>query len=59
MSSLLYTDPHESGTHHQKLEKLKSSKRKALVDAEEEDNIRRKKIRDAETKATIERHNVG
>jgi hypothetical protein len=42
----------------QKLERLKNGKRKAKADAEEEDAIRRKKMRDMEIRNTIEQHNV-
>jgi hypothetical protein len=42
----------------QKLERLKNGKRKAKADAEEEDAVRRKKMRDAEIRSTIDQHNV-
>ena len=40
------------------MERLKNGKRKAKADAEEEDAIRRKKMRDMEIRNTIEQHNV-
>lgn len=41
-----------------KLERLKNGKRKAKADAEEEDAVRRKKMRDMEIRNTIEQHNA-
>ena len=42
----------------QKLDRLKNGKRKAKADAEEEEAVHRKKMRDREIRSTIDQHNV-
>ena len=56
--SLLFLNYNSISLFIQKLERLKNGKRKAKADAEEEDAVRRKKMRDAEIRSTIDQHNV-